>query len=223
MNKIISLLSRGNNLPEGWGFPPLSEPSGRPSQLRDRLMFLSGTEGVCQLVRWYYGLILSCAPVWRSLAEEEGYDASFFHKPCIESPSLSFVRSPGSGALLLGWVPGPGDVLEGTLRIEGESGVLSLDDDYMMAFTLHPDSGVWDAVWPGFLNLDAGLAGLPEGTHTIRFRPSSFNALKLAADIEEHCGSELHAANMLAAFMALPRAEDKLAVAWLAVAILDEA
>lgn len=222
-DNILKLLSRGHRLPPRWGFPaiPLALPSTLP--LRAALMFLHDTEGVAQLCRWYYSLLRAAPHVWRSLAGEETYDPSFVSLPSIWSPSLQIACSPNTDVQILRWTPGPSDsAVSGKISIANDVATLSLGGrQYSMRISAS-ESGIFFVRWPNFLNCEAGLADYEDPSdHFIAFRPSRFDHRALV-EVLDQLPAPLHEAGLLDSYLSLPRPEEKIAVAWMAVARLEE-
>lgn len=222
-NNIVTLLAGGQSLPPGWGWPPTVPQLIRESPLRRFLMFLQDEDGRSQLCRWYFGLLRAFPPVWRQLTGvQEGYTPSMFSRPIIESPTLTFCRDIQTGAQVLGWRPGP-DVthLTGTLYTV-ERRLLLGTQSHRLQIGQDLDTGRYAVVWPDFLKLLAGLVDLGAADqHEVHFRPAQFDEKLIAARVLENSTDELERSGCLASFLSLPRAADKLAVAWLAVSILD--
>lgn len=220
-NRVFQLLSAGES-PSGWGFPPpaASRPDGL-SGLRRQLMWMEDEDGRAQLVRWYHAMIRGFDPVWRAVSgPEEGYLPSMCHRQAVESTTATICRDPSIGVLALGWSPGPEtSSLTGQLTTAGNRAVrLKIGGlTHELQSAVHPDSGRTSVSWPPFMDCVAGLATPTDGTHTVFFRPWRFNAKGVAASIGENAIQELERSGMLPLFLALPRPEFKLAVAWQAV------
>lgn len=225
-NNVIRLLAGSRELPAGWGFPPLARrlPSGLV--LRDILMFLRDDDGTAQLCRWYHSMLRAMPSVWRSLAGEEGYDPCMIHQPAVYSPTLDICRSPVTGTMLLGWYPGPGDspgTATGRLSLGEVSQLTMGDQTWEIRTTEHADSGILSVNWPEFLGCAAGIRNSPGGSiHTVYFRPVGFYVKGLVDAILERGVDELDRAGLLDEFLSIPRFTEKLAIAWLAVARLEE-
>lgn len=223
LNSVITLLAGGQSTPEGWGFPPTAATQFPQSKLRQQLMFLQDEDGRAQLIRWYHGLIRSYPPVWRTLASEhEGYQPSMMYRPCIYSHGFNFCRDPRTGAMLLNWCPGP--------EITSLTGVLDFTDrpvlslagkNYVLQSAVDPDTGRTAVVWPAFLGLQAGVISPPSESHSVVFRPQRFDATALCQRLLDNLVPDLESSGLLPAFLSLPRPEDKLAVAWLAVSTIE--
>lgn len=221
-NAIFHLLCVNETTPRGWGFPPISDPTlySKASKLRATLMFLTDEEGKYQLWRWYHALIRSAPAVWASLAGDEGYSPHLFPRQSIESPTLEIDRSINSGALLLGWRP---DITVTSLTGVIEEGVMSLGSK---SYPVQIQEGALercDLILPLEFEAELSVSSVVlSGRHLIYFRPASFHALSIAERVLTECFEELNSASLLDAFLALPRAEDKLAFAWLAVHRLEK-
>lgn len=223
-NNLVFELLRGNaSSPVGWGFPPASPHLKQLSPLRDLLMFISDEDGQAQLIRWYFSMIRSFPGVWRQVAgDEEGYLPSMMFKPCLESPSLNFKRDTRSGAMFCGWVPG--------VETTSLTGTLS-ERQFVLGGVTYPvqvlesDEGeLRNLVFPDKFQIQAAVSGLEtELEHSVIIRPRSFDAWSVARRVQDSGFQHLSDANLLSQFLALPRVEDKLAVAWLAVLILESA
>lgn len=123
-----------------------------------------------------------------------------------------------SGLLSLGWKPGP--------EAASLTGVFSLDfglklggETYdVVQERIGPDT--YAVVWPEFMQLEASAIA-SGGDHQISFHPASFDLKAVAASLEEGVAS-FKDADAFPLFHALPRPEQKIAVAWLALAQLED-
>ncbi len=224
-NNVFNLLSRGMISPYGWGFPPNVEFSGDLSPLRGVLMFLEDNDGKAQLLRWYSGIIRSFNPVWRSISgESEGYIPSMFHKPCLESNTLEIKRNTISGALQLGWIPGP-ETRSLTAKLVTATPT-SLDfgkTTVPLQLQYDEQADAHNLLLPDNFKAECSISGLDSAAeHLIHFRPPAFNSSSLVEYVTEVGLNDIDRAGLLDAFFSLPRPEDKLAVAWLAVSLLEK-
>lgn len=186
-------------------------------------MFLSDEDGNAQLCRWYHGILRAFPSVWRSIAGTEGYLPSLAYKSAVESPTATIVRSPVVGTLLLNWEPGPDALsLTGRLTIGDDHSLLDLGGKtFELPTSDHADSGVRSVLWPEHLHCEAGIKDPVNGEHTIYFRPRSFDIRKILDSVIENGTEELDQTGILEAFLSIPRLEDKIAIAWLAVSKLE--
>lgn len=224
-NNVFNLLSRGMVSPMGWGFPPTTEYIGALSPLRKVLMFLEDDDGKAQLLRWYAGVIRSFNPVWRSISgESEGYMPSMFHKPCFQSNTLGLKRNTVTGSMSLGWVPGP-EIKSLSAKLNADAPEVLHFEDYQVPVQLQYDTeaDLHNLLLPEKMKAQLAISGLELSTeHIIQFRPVAFNAAGIASEIEILGLDYVDQAGLLDTFFALPRPEDKLAVAWLAISLLEK-
>ena len=220
-NKLMNLLLRGKEVPAGWGFPPIPPALGSSVALRSSLMFCQDTDGRAQLARWYFSLLRSTPWAWRVLSNAEGYLPSLVYKAAVDSPSIALVRDPRAGRLELTWTPGPA-VRSLTGRLQISDGVsLELGGSVYALGTQETATHLLPA-WPAFLGCTAAIAKPAErGEHAVHFRPRRFDAHAIVQLLEAHA-QDLDAAGYLDTFLSVPRAEEKISVAWLALSRLEE-
>lgn len=221
-NAIFNLLCRDRVSPMGWGFPPstLGARSGNVA-LRRLLCFLDDDDGHAQLIRWYHAMIRNFPGVWRTLAgKEEGYNPHLFHKQVLESRTLVPGRSLVTGTMELGWIPGIETTsLTGTV----ESGALTLGNtSYAVQFQPGEDDRS-ELVLPALFQCRTSvLTSATGGSNTLIFRPRAFNSASVVERLKQAGADDLNRAGLLDAFLSVPRPEDKLAIAWLALARLED-
>lgn len=221
-NSIFNLLCRGRTSPLGWGFPPVDPSTEKlePTRLRALLCFLQDDDGNAQLIRWYHAMIRNFPGVWRSLAgPEEGYNPHWFHKPNLESLALQPGRSLVTGTMELNWIP--------TIETTSLTGILQ-DGALVLGSTTYPaqlqDGGDdrSELVLPPELGCRVSVLTAPTaGACTLVLRPRSFSATSVIEKLKIEAAEELNQAGLLDSFLSLPRPEDKLAVAWLALAKIE--
>lgn len=228
-NSIMKLLYRGRTTPAGWGFPPVNPALVTQSALRSSLCFLEDEDGYAQLSRWYFSIIRQFPAVYRSLAgDHEGYPPSMWHKPLLDSTALTFYRSYVTGSLTLDWIPDPSTrSLTGSLAVSSyiiSEASLSLGETvYPVQLQATDDSGIYELSLPEFFNCRAAAGQIsPGGEYQIVFRPSSFDATALVESLTLKAASDIDRAGLLDSFLSLPRLVDKLAVAWLALSVIEE-
>ncbi len=224
-NQVFSLLSGGEVTPLGWGFPPQPYAPRPTCALRSLLMFLSDDDGKAQLMRYYHGVIRSSHWAWHHLVgREEGYPPSMFFKPCFESDTLELRRSTLSGAMVLGWYPGPEvTTLTGQLDLSVGSTTLTLGNRSIpVQLQQRDDMAVSELLFPDEMSARLALTTptIPS-SHSLILRPPGFNNKAIAAVLSEQGVTDLDNAGVLEMFLANPRIEEKIAIAWVAVSKLE--
>lgn len=184
MDPVFHLLAGYQNLPEGWGFPPIPQLPPEPPKaaaLREALFPISGDEGRAQLVRWYYGIIRAYPQIALGIGlGNEVYDPGMAWKPMIElaTSEVYLTPSPATGTLSMGWSPATGELV-GTIVVDGPDLSLNLNGEtYALPYTVAPN-GVCDVSWPEELKTVAAFTSVPTTGFTIVFRPQAFNAQAL--------------------------------------------
>ncbi len=234
----FATVARGLVLPSGWGFTPAvlaarQLPSLLPAAIEMRSILLPSDESemLAQLVRWHYAILRSRPHVWRSLAGKyESYEPCNTFKPSIEMDVYKVCPDPANGYLNVGWRhAGETTGLEGSLVRSGPHHATLLlpgfEDEVQMLPYERED--LWQIVWPEWMNTYAGVV-IPAGESVIglrigfRIRPVAFAQDLMIRQLMDTCSRHLQEAGLLDSFISAVNPLDKLAVAWLALAILEE-
>ena len=238
MSNVLKIISRGVRLSDGWGFPPVVQrnfrsASKRPEAIRLRRLLFPTTESEMQdqLVRWYYSMLRSRPHIWRSLeGKYESYEPCGVYKPVIETDGFKVCADPITGFLRVGWVhAGETRGLNGTLEITGNhSALLSFEGwSGTVAMSATDGTAVQKITWPAWMDTHAALI-IPEESRVtgarvhLRFRPAGFSTAGIIETILQTESGSLQSAGLLDSFLAAVKPLDKLAVVWLALAILEE-
>jgi hypothetical protein len=126
--------------------------------------------------------------------------------------------------MTLDWIPGPSYTsLTGKLTMSGTP-ILTLGTTKIPVQLQPEEEGTLsELVLPPEFGLRAAVTTPEMDTeHTIILRPGAFDASAVCGHVEQYGTEALSAAGLLDAFLSLPRKEDKLATAWLAIAKLEE-
>lgn len=191
----------------------------------------SEQEMLCQLVRWHYAVLLSRPHIWRSLDSKHGvYEPCGVFKPAIEGDRFQPCPDPFSGYLSVeyrhkGEVSGLSGSLVRTGTREARLSFPGWSELVNMQVSENPN--VWRVGWPVWLNIHAAFVipeeeVTPDLRITFRIRPLSFDAEGMVDHIAETSTMLLHEAGLLAGFVSAVKPLDKLAVAWLALAITED-
>lgn len=235
---VFATVARGLLLPAGWGFTPAvmvarQNASTLPEAviLRSILFPTQETEMQAQLVRWHYAILRSRPHVWRSLAgKHEPYEPCNRFKPSIEADGYKMCPDPVTGYLNVGWKHGGETTgLEGSLLITDTTHAILTFPGWEGEVLMMPHDGseAWRIGWPDWMNTYAGLvipagAGVPGLRITFRIRPVRFAQELMIQQVNDTCSRYLQDAGLLDSFISAVNPLDKLAVVWLALAILEE-
>jgi hypothetical protein len=232
----FATVARGLILPAGWGFTPAvmaarQHASTLPAAVALRAILFPTVEQemLAQLVRWHYGILRSRPHVWRSLAGKyESYEPCNTFKPSIEVDIQGLCPDPVNGYLNVGWKhEGETTGLEGILQMTATANAILKFPGWEgeVPMTLH--DAVWRIVWPEWMATYAGLIipeadALPGLKITFRIRPVRFAQASMIQQVNDTCSRDLQTAGLLDSFISAVNPLDKLAVVWLALAILEE-
>jgi hypothetical protein len=186
-------------------------------------------EMLAQLVRWHYGILRSRPHVWRSLAGKyESYEPCGVFKPSIEVDLFQVCPDPFNGYLNVGWRhAGETTGVEGSLTLEGAGSATLRLPGWEGRVQMTPYDTVWRVIWPEWMETHAGLV-IPEEQAltglriTLRLRPVRFAQDSMLLQVNHTCSRYLQDAGLLDSFISAVNPLDKLAVVWLALAILEE-
>jgi hypothetical protein len=235
---VFATVARGLRLPAGWGFPPAvtrsnSHPSSQPDAkiLRAILFPSEEDEMLAQLVRWHYAILRSRPHVWRSLAlPNESYDPCGVFKHVIEGDIFKPCSDPSSGYLMVDYNHrGETRGLIGALRRTTENTATLTFPGWSgtVPMQVSENPQVWQVMWPEWMATKTAFV-IPEDKVTsnllvtFRLRPLSFDAAGMVRSIAETSTIALQKAGVLDSFFSAVKILDKLAVAWLALAILED-
>lgn len=234
-NRVMRLLCRGRSVPQNWGFPfgpgleRLASPSASAKAIRRSLMPMGDEEGSAQLIRWHYSLLRSRRHVWRSLAGDvEIYEPSWVYKRVAESPSMKFVPDPDGGILALDWIwAGETSSLSAVITpVSDLKATVRFGDQTIETWhTYENDVDARRIGWPDWMLLKAAVKTeeWEEGISIhAAFRVKGFSPDYLINDAVSLFGKDLNSVGLLADFIEAPNPLDKIAVLWLAVAILEQ-
>ena len=236
-DSVLHLISRGYELPQGWGFPV--DPGNRraPSgvadavALREALLPLTDPEGLPQLVRWHHTLLQSRPHIWRSIASDrESYRPGDVYKPLFEAPGIFFTADPDGGYLTLGWEwAGETSALLATATLVSSRRLnLQFGDRLLELVHAREGADIYRIGWPAWLRCRAAVkahssAWVPGLTFQLALRVKGFNPDYLLSRIGVDHQATLQRAGLLDSFLTAVSPLDKLAVVWLAIAALEPA
>ncbi len=232
-NRVFRLLCRGRSVPQNWGFPfgPGIETvasHSKSSVIRRSLLPLSDEEGFAQLLRWHYSILRSRRHVWRSIAGDvEIYEPSWVYKTVAESPDFIFVPDPDGGILALDWIwSGETTVLSALLTpVSGSQVDIAFGDEVIRTWHSYETNTDSRRIgWPEWMGLKAAIQGgsWTEGVALhASFRVKGFDTAVILESAVSLFGNELNSVGLLADFIEAPNPLDKIAILWLAVAILE--
>lgn len=239
MNRgTFNTVARGLSLPAGWGFPPAAarsrlHPSSQPDVVKLRAILFPSEEDemLAQLVRWHFAVLRSRPHVWRSLATDlEGYEPCGVFKHAMEGEIFKTCPDPSSGYLTTSYQHrGETRGLIGALRrVSSTEALLSFAGwSGRVNMQATENAIVWQVTWPSWLETQAAFV-IPEEKMTenllitFRIRPLNFDVMGMLQQVSESCLSAIQGVGLLDSLLSAVKPLDKLAVVWLALAMLEE-